>query len=320
MCERPYTEETILKWLQCKAAVILLAAYLGIVTNEAPVCSKCSQATKWNESTFAFEHQCKQYRKRKFDIFNTSRILQQVRAGYRTNFLRFVFHFFMGSMLLKNCATLSGIAPNSANSYRSLLQDICSYALKKWQFNFQGIVQWDGSWLGHTHSISDHQFIYWRVLEQDFNIKLRHRRRTLRIDSESVSNIKKTGILSQIPQNTICLGDHGPMNTSKEIANSYITRGVTHSKGIFSDPKKMHLRYNEKVSSNLVENSNKADKISNAAANGLGFANKNPHARQRWLDVSDFKNNFTDMNAKDVFKVWLLAFACYENEVRDTAY
>ena len=39
-------------------------------------------------------------------------------------------------------------------------------------------------------------------------------------------------------------------------------------------------------------------------------------ARQRWLDTEDFKNNFTDMTPIDCFKIFLLAMAEFENNLR----
>ena len=318
MFEPSVTEKDLITFLNNVDVTRLIALKGGLAQSKAEICTKCQKQGIYNPDKGKFEHKCVDYKIHSQCIFAKSSILSKVNA---TNFFLLAFYMFDNTLTLKSAAEFSGIRSSATyTKYKDSIHSILYETENFWEVVFGDRVQWDGAYIGALEKkgylarkhVENRNAMYFMVWNQRFTSKGRHSQVTNLVQTESVKNVRETGIIDKIPDGTIIDQDMGPLFSSYAMREKFINRGVKHSANEWSRADRYHERYDNKITSNGVENANIAPKIANKIHRGLGHGNINPLQKEKWLKAMNFKENHTTGSRRDAFIMFLFAMAQVE--------
>ncbi len=167
-------------------------------------------------------------------------------------------------------------------------------------------------WKYHKMSMphSWHDKSWLRIIERDYTLKGRHRRRTFIVGQESTKQCLDLIAASCAKHRKIKLMadgcSYGNSKEMQEMREHFIVQQCNHQNSMFVQPGTEYLDAHNKVHDNTTEASFQRDKLKHKSMYGL---TSNIELARGWLWESDFRNNYTDMSTMDTVQQFV-QFVC----------
>ena len=252
------------------------------------------------------------------NIFDTSPVLKTI--DQPSKFFRFALYALSPTTQIVKAQDEVDVSTTTAQNYMHVIWKVLQFVADTWDPKLSRQLSQDGQFMssvgkrkynkGKPKKIS--KYCHYRIGDTNPNVKGNYSHVTRVIETENTFKSVQTGMYYYVEEWSVIDCDKGANYVARVIRERFITRGVAHSSGIYSDPKTITKRYHERITSNRSENGNIEDKIEARIRKGFGPITPDEKSAQNWVNLLDYRNNHTNKSATDCLCIFLYALAQYQ--------
>ena len=305
--------------------VVLLWCFLGVVKTTCWKCKACNGDYAWHSASMEYRHTCCDGHEYKIHILHTSFIFSDTLNLTKKycEFCKFLLYFLTPGLTQNRKTRFCGAGKTVCCKWKQFVINVCCWFERENPIELQRSVQFDATFFRKPKKPSQKhkgrplmppKHAHLRMLSLDKNEKNQRPRMTKVHNTESVQAVTETGLLGALSTNTLIRGDLGAIVRSNKVREKFPTEGCNHRRGHYTDPATLHERYDERISSNVIENSFRTDKRDNAYSGGIKRIG-NDQVVQDEATFRDWVNNRTTKCTKDALKIFLLSVQSYQDYI-----